>query len=44
MANNKIEPVTFQWLIEDMLPAKTLLLLAVVGIYWSITARNKEVK
>ena len=44
MANNKIEPITLPWLIEDMLPAKTLLLLAVVGIYWSITARNKEVK
>lgn len=40
----KLEPITLQWLIEDMLPAKMLLLLAVVGIYWSITARNKEVK
>lgn len=44
MSNNKIEPITLQWAINEMLPAKTLLLLAVVGIYWSITARNKEVK
>lgn len=43
-SNNSIDPITIKWLLEDMLPAKTLLLLAVVGIYWSITARNKEVK
>lgn len=44
MSNNKIEPITLQWVVNEMLPAKTLLLLAVVGIYWSIVARNKEVK
>lgn len=33
---------TAQWLFEDLAPAKTLLLLAVVGIYVTITERNKE--
>ena len=29
------------WLVEELLPAKVLLLLAVVGIYLSLTKRNK---
>ena len=37
-----ISPLTWSWLIDEMLPAKVLLLLAVVGIYWTITERNKE--
>jgi hypothetical protein len=39
-----ISPLTWAWLIDEMLPAKVLLLLAVVGIYWTITERNKETK
>ncbi len=39
-----LEPITFAWVIEDLAPAKVLLLLAVVGIYLTITQRNKEVK
>jgi heme/copper-type cytochrome/quinol oxidase subunit 2 len=35
---------SWQWLIEEMAPAKVLLLLAVVGIYLTITERNKEAK
>lgn len=35
---------TWQWLIEDLAPAKVLLLLAIVGIYLTITERNKEAK
>lgn len=33
---------SLQWLLEDLAPAKVLLLLAVVGIYVTITERNKE--
>lgn len=39
-----LEPVTLKWAIEDLAPAKVLLLLAVLGIYVTITQRNKEVK
>ena len=35
-----ILPVTPTWFINDLLPALVLLGLAVVGIYWSIWARN----
>jgi heme/copper-type cytochrome/quinol oxidase subunit 2 len=35
---------SWQWLLEEMAPAKVLLLLAIVGIYLTITERNKEVK
>jgi hypothetical protein len=37
-----ISPLTWGWLIDEMLPAKVLLLLAVVGIFWTLTERNKE--
>jgi heme/copper-type cytochrome/quinol oxidase subunit 2 len=37
-----ISPLTWSWLIDEMLPAKVLLILAVVGIFWTITERNKE--
>jgi heme/copper-type cytochrome/quinol oxidase subunit 2 len=33
---------SLQWLLEDLAPAKVLLLLAVIGIYVTITERNKE--
>lgn len=33
---------TWQWLFEELAPAKVLLVLAVVGIYVTITERNKE--
>lgn len=35
---------TWQWLIEELAPAKVLILLAVIGIYVTITERNKESK
>lgn len=36
-----IEWPTWRWLFEEMAPAKVLLLLAVVGVYLSITLRNQ---
>ncbi len=33
---------SLEWLFEDLLPAKVLLILAVVGIYLTITERNRE--
>lgn len=42
---NSIPSVTgpsMKWLIEELAPAKVLLILAVVGIYVTITERNKE--
>jgi hypothetical protein len=39
-----LEPVTLKWAIEELAPAKVLLVLAIVGIYVTITQRNKEVK
>lgn len=33
---------TWKWLIEEMAPAKILLLLAVIGVYLAITLRNKK--
>jgi heme/copper-type cytochrome/quinol oxidase subunit 2 len=35
---------TWTWLIQELAPAKVLLLLAIVGIYITITERNKESK
>jgi heme/copper-type cytochrome/quinol oxidase subunit 2 len=39
-----LKPVTWQWLIEDAAPAKVLILLAVVGVYFTITERNRQAK
>ena len=39
-----ISAPTWQWLIEELAPAKVLILIAIVGIYVTITERNKEVK
>ncbi len=39
-----VAPITATWLINDLLPALILLGLAVVGIYWTIVARNTEDK
>lgn len=39
-----ISAPTWNWFFEEMFPAKVLLLLAVVGIYVTITERNKEAK
>lgn len=39
-----IDSPSFRWLLEDLAPAKVLLLLAIVGIYVTITERNKESK
>ncbi|MEY3889019.1 MAG: hypothetical protein RI931_141 [Actinomycetota bacterium] len=36
------EMPTFIWFVDEMLPALVLLILAVVGIYWTITERNNE--
>jgi heme/copper-type cytochrome/quinol oxidase subunit 2 len=33
---------SWKWLLEDLAPAKVLLVLAVVGIYVTITERNKD--
>jgi heme/copper-type cytochrome/quinol oxidase subunit 2 len=38
-----ISGLTWTWLIQDLAPAKALLAIAVVGIYVTITERNKEV-
>ncbi len=38
-----LDPITVAWVINDLLPALVLLGLAVVGIYWTLVARNKEV-
>lgn len=37
-----IAPITATWVIDDLLPALMLLGLAVVGIYWTLIARNFE--
>ena len=37
-------PVTFTWALNELLPALVLLGLAVVGIYWTLVARNPEPK
>lgn len=42
--NPTIDMPSLQWLLEDLAPAKVLLLLAVLGIYVTITERNKEAK
>ena len=39
-----ITPPTWNWLVQELAPAKVLLLLAIVGIYITITERNKESK
>lgn len=39
-----ISAPTFTWLIQELAPAKVLLGIAVVGIYVTITERNKESK
>ena len=39
-----LDPINFVWFINELLPALVLLLLAVVGIYWTILARNAEAK
>jgi heme/copper-type cytochrome/quinol oxidase subunit 2 len=41
VADSTVNAITGQWLVEELLPAKVLLLLAVVGIYLSLTKRNK---
>lgn len=33
---------TLQWLIQDLAPSKVLLLLAIIGIYVTLTERNKD--
>jgi hypothetical protein len=37
-----IEPISLQWFVEDFLPAKVLIVLAIVGIYLTITERNRK--
>lgn len=39
-----LNAVSFDWFLNELLPAVVLLLLAVVGIYWTINARNAEAK
>jgi heme/copper-type cytochrome/quinol oxidase subunit 4 len=38
------EPISFNWVVSELLPALVLLGLAVVGIYWTLVARNAEPK
>jgi heme/copper-type cytochrome/quinol oxidase subunit 4 len=38
------EPISFNWVVSELLPALVLLGLAVVGIYWTLFARNAEPK
>ena len=38
----KIDSPTWQWFIEELAPAKVLMLLVVIGTYLTITLRNKE--
>jgi hypothetical protein len=33
---------TLQWYLEELAPAKVLLLLAVIGVYLSITERHRK--
>ena len=40
--SNIIGAMTPQWYFNDLLPAKLLILLAIVGIYLSITERNRK--
>lgn len=44
MVNPVVSAPSWQWLFEELAPAKVLLILAVVGIYVTITERNKESK
>jgi hypothetical protein len=37
-----IEPISLQWFVEDFLPAKVLIVLAIIGIYLTITERNRK--
>ena len=41
-STSTIHPPTWQWLFEDMVPAKLLILLTVVGIYFTLVERNRE--
>lgn len=44
MVDPTISAPSWQWLIEELAPAKVLILIAIVGIYVTITERNKEAK
>lgn len=44
IVNPTVMAPSWQWLFEELAPAKVLLILAVVGIYVTITERNKESK
>lgn len=37
-----LDPISVTWVVNDLLPALVLLGLAVVGIYWTIVARNTQ--
>jgi heme/copper-type cytochrome/quinol oxidase subunit 2 len=39
-----IEPISISWFVNEVLPALVLLGLVVVGIYWTLVARNAEPK
>jgi hypothetical protein len=38
----KLSDITFDWFLQDFLPALVLLLLAAYGIYKTIMIRNQE--
>ena len=39
-----LKPITWQWILEDAAPAKILILLAAIGVYYTITERNRQAK
>ena len=39
-----LRAVSVEWVINDLLPALVLLGVAVVGVYWTMNARNAEPK
>lgn len=39
---SSVQAPTWQWLFEDMVPAKLLILLTVVGIYFTLVERNRD--
>ena len=40
----KLDSISLSWAVNDLLPALVLLALAVIGVYWTIIARNAETR
>ena len=39
-----LDSISLSWVVNDLLPALVLLAVAVVGVYWTIVARNTETR